>query len=189
MRRHDIKALWHMTHLDNLSGILENGLLSRHQVHQQGLAITDISDHEVQGRRASRQGLPHALHDYVPLYLRARNPMLFCLRRLNPTLCLVAIHPDVMLDNEFAISDGNAASLGTRFYDKLSDLRFLDWEALNREYWNSVPDGKRKRCAEVLVYPRVDSRYILGVHTAGLQSYQQLQAAGVAAQHSPAMFF
>lgn len=190
MARYGIPALWHITSRDNVAGIFRHGLLSRHLVHQRGLSVTDISDRDVQERRANRwNSLPHVLHDYVPLYLRARNPMLFCRRHLNPTLCLVAVHPEVMLDNEFAISDGNAASLGTRFYDRLSDLRFLDWEALNQEYWNSVLDGKRKRCAEVLVYPQVAPRYIMGVHTATLQSCQLLQAEGISTQHSRHLFF
>ncbi|WP_404296463.1 DUF4433 domain-containing protein [Halomonas sp.] len=190
MRRYNIPALWHITSRDNVPNILQHGLMSRHQVQRRSQPIVDISDGEVQQRRASRVGaLPHSLHDYVPLYLRVRNPMLFLRRRYNASLCLLEIAPAVTLDSEFAIADGNAACMATRFHDRLSDLRFLDWQALDQEYWNSVPDGKRKRCAEVLIYSRVTPGHILRVHAATLQTCQQLQAQGITAQYSPQLFF
>lgn len=190
MQRYRMPVLWHITSRDNVPSMVRHGLLSRHLMYRHGLPLTDISDRVVQERRAGRHGcLPHSLHDYVPLYLRARNPMLFCRRRYNQALCLVAIDPAVMLDSEFAITDGNAASWGTRFYGRLSDLRLLDWEALNCEYWNSVVDGKRKRCAEVLIHERVAPGYITGVYAASQESCQLLQEQGIAAQHAPEKFF
>lgn len=48
-------------------------------------------------------------------------------------------------------TDGNAASDATQFYNNTEDLNKIDWEVLKAERWTELPDGKRKRCAEVLV--------------------------------------
>ena len=67
-------------------------------------------------------------------------------------------------ENRFLFSDGNAASKKTQFYDSLNDLDKIPWDVLNGKYWGDFPDGKRKRCAEVLVYPRIDPQFITSIH-------------------------
>lgn len=54
------KLLYHLTHIDNLDSIIENGLLSRNQAIQRGLLNQDIANHDI---LESRQ-LNH-LDDYV----------------------------------------------------------------------------------------------------------------------------
>lgn len=54
------KLLYHLTHIDNLDSIIENGLLSRNQAIQRGLLNKDIANHDI---LESRQ-LNH-LDDYV----------------------------------------------------------------------------------------------------------------------------
>ncbi|AVI62978.1 DarT ssDNA thymidine ADP-ribosyltransferase family protein [Halomonas sp. GFAJ-1] len=189
-QRYGIGSLWHITSRENVATILGRGLMSRHLMQQSGLAMVDISDATVQDYRVAkgiRNGL--SLHDYVPLYLRAQNPMLFCRRAYNRTLCLLEIDISAWLQQGVLFTDGNAASLNTCFYERLSDLRFLDWDALNATYWTNVPDGKRKRCAEVLVPNRLPARFILRVHTASLESAAWLAQQGVQATFSPHRFF
>lgn len=189
-QRYGMTALWHMTSRENVATIMQNGLLSRHQMQQSALEMVDISDATVQNHRVAkgaRNGM--TLHDYVPLYLRAQNPMLFCRRSHNPTLCLLEIDLHACLQEGVLFTDGNAASRGTCFYDRLSDLRFLDWEALNASYWNDVQDGKRKRCAEVLVPHHLSAGFIVRVHTASLDSCAWLQQQGIKATFSPQRFF
>ena len=59
--------------------------------------------------------------------------------------CTVADYSGVLF------TDGNAASGATEFYDDFNKLNELDLEVLKADYWISFEDGKRKRCAEVLV--------------------------------------
>lgn len=60
MKIKDAKLLYHLTHIDNLDSIIENGLLSRNQVIQRGMLNQDIANPDI---LESRQ-LNH-LDDYV----------------------------------------------------------------------------------------------------------------------------
>lgn len=189
-QRYGIPSLWHITSRENVAAILSNGLMSRHRVLQRQVPLVDISEATVQDHRVAkgtRNGL--TLHDHVPLYFRARNPMLFCRRNRNASLCLLEIDTRVCLLGGVVFSDGNAASGSTQFYDHFSDLRFLDWQALDAVYWSNVPDGKRKRCAEVLVPHHVPVSLVHRVHTATAETCGWLQLKGIDAVHSPTLFF
>lgn len=189
-QHYGIPSLWHITSRENVATILSDGLMSRHRLQQGKVPLVDISEATVQSHRmakGTRNGL--TLHDHVPLYIRARNPMLSCRRHCNATLCLLEIDTRACLQSGVVIADGNAASGGTRFYDRLSDLRFLDWQALNAAYWSHVPDGKRKRCAEVLVPHHVPARLVRRVHAATTETRDWLLKQGINAVHSPTLFF
>lgn len=60
---------------------------------------------------------------------------------------------------EFAFSDGNAASIETQFFNSLYKLRQIPWDVLKANYWNDFPDGRRKRNAEFLIFPKVAPEY------------------------------
>lgn len=51
LQTHGIKYLYHMTYIDNLASIIENGLLSHNEAYKQGLIKADISDPNVQDIR------------------------------------------------------------------------------------------------------------------------------------------
>lgn len=90
-------------------------------------------------------------------------------------------------------TDGNAASRDTRFFDKASDLDKLPWDVLNAEYWNDFDDGKRKKCAEVLIYPSIDKKYIKAVHCSNFTAKRMVEknapSSSVPVKVSPELFF
>lgn len=90
--------------------------------------------------------------------------MLYVKRNTQDELCLIEISLSVLLEENFIFSDGNAAARNTRFYHSSNDLEHLPWGVLNASYWNDFADDKRKRCAEVLIYPSIESRYIKKIH-------------------------
>ena len=67
LQTNGIDYLYHMTYIDNLTSIIENGLLSHKEAYGQGRIEVDISDPNVQDIRArkteSRYKRP--LHEYV----------------------------------------------------------------------------------------------------------------------------
>ena len=70
----DLTTVDHMTHIDNLAGILANGLLAHNNDHQQ----VDISNQAVNSRRSKPEPVYNkSIHDYVPFYFNSKNAMLY----------------------------------------------------------------------------------------------------------------
>jgi hypothetical protein len=157
-----LDAFYHITHTDNLPGILTEGLLC----HRQARPARDISNPEIQQHRADKP-IPGAhgrtLHDCVPLFFAPRPPMLSALRDEQAAIIYVLVKCCVLLLPGVVCTDGNARSNTTTFLSRLDDLRRLDWGLLRAKYWNHQDpeqhrENKRRRSAEVLVphcIPRV----------------------------------
>lgn len=154
-RYRHVEHLFHITHEQNIPGIVaEGGLLSHNAAHA-SRSPTDVSDPEVQKRRASVVFHGRPLHDYVNLYFRAKGPMLSARRELQKSLVVLYVTRDLLHQPGVFFTDGNAASPRTRSFSDPSDLEQLDWNCLDAEFWTDICDGKRKRAAEVLVPDRV----------------------------------
>lgn len=163
--RHGVFCLWHLTHKDNIRRILIHGILNYYDAHGLHINRVDISDPDAQKWREHIE--PHykrKIHDYTPLYIKPRNPMLYVRRHLQSDLCLIEISLSALFENEYLITDGNAASRATRFFKSIENIDELPWAVLNGEFWPDHDDGKRKMCAEVLVYPKVAPSHIGTVH-------------------------
>lgn len=165
---HGRDCLLYLTHPSNLPSILENGILSYNGVVKRALPHEDISNACVQYRRGRKMVFDRPLHDYVPFYLVRRNPMLCAVSRYPRAYirvdCRVADKPGT------AFSDGNAASDGTLFYQDPSDIEMIPWRVIRAGRWTgqAYPDGKRQRCAEILVPDLVETNYILDVRVRDL---------------------
>ena len=153
MKEYNIIFFYHMTHISNIESIFKNNLLSHNKAHSSSYVNQDISMSSVNNRRNKILSINgQNLHDYVPLYIKIKNPMLFCRKDIGDDLVILNINKRILLDNENVIfSDGNAASGNTVFFNHLEDLEKLNWKCLNNPYWNDYDDGKRIKCAEILV--------------------------------------
>lgn len=153
---------YHMTHKDNLAGILQHGILSHSDVlTRDDILATDISEAGVQKRRDKQEPVYHRmLHDYAPLYINPKNPMLSARRSLQHEIVLLKISPNVLQDSQHVFTDGNAACHETLFSSK-SNVFETSIDVLNAKTWFDHIDGKRRRCAELLVYPKVQPVHIL----------------------------
>lgn len=176
----DPVLLYHITHLDNLSGILRGGYLHCHkEMRNSGLHPVDIAYPAIQDRRATTQ-VPCApggvLHDYVPFYFAARSPMLYALHRnqvagysggQTPILHLVtSVARLAETGHRFVFTDGHATMSFSRFFTDPADLDSIDWSVMQGQYWNDTPedpDRKRRRQAELLVYNRVSWQAMIGI--------------------------
>ena len=156
-----LKFLFHITSIDNLPSIARSGLLSHNLAHKRHKP-TDISLKEVQKRRSNKTDPIYCrpLHDYVPLFFRARNAMLFSCRDLQPRLAVLYVNSSVLLRPNIVFTDGNAAAIETRFFNRVDDLQCLDWRCLKAKYWTQFEDGKRKRGAEVLIPDKIASKFV-----------------------------
>ena len=146
-----INYLYYLVHVDNMLSIHRRGLLSHNVAHGRGFVTTDIADQDVVGRRAVKEVFGKPLHDYVPTYFTPKNPMLFRRREIQDDIVILCLDRDLLLQDGTIFSDGNAASGGTSFFNDLRFIGKLDFDCIRAERWSDFEDGRRKRCAEVLV--------------------------------------
>lgn len=168
MERSQVVELHYITPIDNLPSIRQRGLLCHKAV--QSLPHRSVALSTVQSRRAAKQipgGL--ALHEYVNLYLHARNPMMFFLKSNDPAhLAVIRVSPAVLDLPGAIISDGNSASGPTRFFPSPGGLTELNANHIFARYWThpdqwEQAERKRARCAEVLIPGNVPVQYLRGV--------------------------
>ena len=163
IQKYNIRYLYHMTDLMNLASVLQHGLLSHNEAHRRGLVSKDISNQEVNKRRGETLIDDTPLHDYVNFYFQPKNPMLSVKRDIQTQIVFLGADPRLLLEPTTVFSDGNAAADKTTFYRSTALLDQLPWEAINAAYWNDFEDGKRIKCAEILVYPKVETSNILKI--------------------------
>jgi hypothetical protein len=185
--------VWHITHFKNLNGIFKTGGLLSHSAVPAN-AYEDISDHAVQiYRRRNEPVYSRSIHSYVPTYLNPMNPMLYVKKEMFDSLCILRIQMSVVLENEFIFTDGNAASRDTNFYNDPQSVSKLNWDLLHGSTWTDShlePHvAKRIRCAELLVYPFIDVKYINGIYSCSSELVERLQRNGLKATYEPRLFF
>ncbi len=161
-------CIFHITHLNNLSSILRNGLLSKNQTASMRVRIKDISNSEIQDARATITipGTSHKLHDCVPMFFGARPAMLYAVKAkgvAQEEIVYVLVNWNIIGQPTTWFTDGNARDCETSFFQNISDLQEVDFRAAGAYYWGNKGDEvKRKKQAEVLKLNQVPLEEILG---------------------------
>jgi hypothetical protein len=178
-----VKDLWHISHRKNIKNILMLGILSHHDAYEMIDKIKDISDPGAQQWRKNIEPIYNReIHDYAPLYFEPYNPMLYVRREEIEKLCLLKVSLDVLVEGNFLITDGNAASRDTMFSNSTEFLDELPWDCIRAKYWNDFDDGKRKKCAEILVYPRIEPDYFEDIFCYSEKTKQKLYSQEISAK-------
>ena len=160
------------------------------EARQRRFIKKDISDSSVQKRRDRKDPHYHrSIHAYAPLYINPRNPMLYARHQLQESICIVEIDLRILDDRDFLLTDGNAAANKTKFFASLDGFRKLSWDVLKSRNWVDLEDGKRKMCAEALIYPSVPSAYLKRLHFLGSPHHDELQAIKIPKETTPSLFF
>lgn len=169
------KEFYYITHRDNLKSILKYGILSRSQRnklwHKIKFSITknkSIHNEEIVQKRKNKKFNGKSLWDYVNVYFQARNSILYTVVRRfeEKNIVVLQINSDIIRENNICITDGNAASNTTQFFENIHDgLNVLDSEQFKKEYWNNASE-KRKMMAELLIYNHIPKEKIIGIYTA-----------------------
>lgn len=168
-----IDHLFHITHLDNVPGILRRGLLCRNRIEDLQVPYMDLSDAECQERRSCRDldGRSVDLHDYVPLFIEPRNAMLYRLQRslsesgTADELAILQVSAAAAQWGASLLADGIASSPVSQIFHArdAAGWESLDWEAIRCRCWLDQPDpqaAKRRRMAEVMVSSHLQQRHI-----------------------------
>ena len=153
--------MYHITHRDNLENILRTGLMSHSYARLNKLMQNDIANNDVNERRSRVEPIHNrSLHDYVPLYFNPKNSMLFVRRNIQDNIVILAIDRMLIYTENTIFTDGNAANGPTNFFNDTNSLSQINWECIRAEYWSGFTDGKRKKMAEILIFPDISANYI-----------------------------
>lgn len=182
MRREELTELHYITHMNNVQSILRIGILSNKRASKVG--HTSVAMQEVQDRRA-KGVVPggRKLHEYVNLYVCARNPMLYKRQGQHIDLCVLRVNTDVLDLPGVVVTDANASSDYVRFAEAPGGLSIVDREATFAEYWTDsdpIVQWRKKsaKCAEVLVPDKVDPRFIMGAYVSCQEAADKLSRLG-----------
>lgn len=173
--------IYHITHIDNLESIVDEGcLLSDREMSNRMKSSTVIGFDRIKQRRLNElQVTCHPgtyVGDYVPFYFCPRSPMLYVIYKANSELKYGGGQRDVIHlvssveraselagDNRWAFSDGNAGARYTRFTNELSRFdEFVDASAIVARDWRD-PAIKEKKQAEFLYYGSFPLEGVLGI--------------------------
>jgi ssDNA thymidine ADP-ribosyltransferase, DarT len=167
----DQPSIYHITHIDNLTRIVEHGTLwSDARRLEEDCQCTIIGMSKIKQRRL--QEIEVTCHpgtrvgQYAPFYFCPRSIMLYVLHRSNlldldycegqePIIHFQADLGSVIEWAEkdgrpWAFTDGNAGSYCAAFYNDLANLEVIDWNAIAATDWRD-PLVKEAKQAEFLV--------------------------------------
>src|SRR6266702_1581952 len=166
MERSRVSELHYIVPIVNLTSIMERGILSHRRAETVDHA--SVADENIQDlRRNKRVPNGRLLHDYANTYFDARNPMMYKRLARRTELAVIRISPDILDIPGALITDGNAASGGTRFDPSPAGLTVLDEERVYAVSWMDSDtwayyEKKRQRCAEVLVPDVIAPSFLIG---------------------------
>lgn len=180
MLRSELTELHYITPMANLPSIMRYGILSHvraGRVQHESVAMAEIQD------RRSRVTVPRGrrLHEYVNLYICARNPMMYKCQDKHTELCVLKVSTDVLDFPGVVITTGNASSDYVRFASAPKGLEIVDREWTFADDWTD-PDQiqyfrkKAAKCAEVLVPDRVEPHYIKGGYVSCKKALNEFRA-------------
>lgn len=176
-----IKSLFYITHIDNITSILANGILSHGQVEATKVPFTPIYDSGIVSNRKNKPTPDRAsLWEYANLYFQPRNPMMYRVvhEKTTKDLAVIGVKPGILDLPQVLLTDGNAANNPTMFFKVADGLKMIEsqWSVIQAEYWKDVDGSKRKIMAECLVPDRIDPGYIHTVYVADHDAKKRVES-------------
>lgn len=187
--------LFHMTHINNLNKILDQGLFA----HSKITNYVDISNYDVNLRRGRKEKHHNfKLHDYVPLYFNARNAMLYQKQKEYPNKIVILEIDNSILNKDYTkFSKGNAARDDSEIETSKHKLINFPWLDIYSETWseNNHMNITRKSLmmSECLIYNHITAKYIRRIHCENIETYSKLKSNVIGIKQeiviSPHLFF
>ncbi len=164
----DIRALYYITHIDNLPSILANGLLSHERIRSEDVQNTTIYlEHLVNKRGNKYTSDGKNLWHYANLFFQPRNPMLFSVIKSKgkQNITVLRISNTVLQRQGIFITDGIASNKLTQIYPLSEGLEILQaqenmFQSSAWISWNHSDKVKRQLMAECLVPNQIGSKDI-----------------------------
>jgi ssDNA thymidine ADP-ribosyltransferase, DarT len=190
--------IYHITHVDNLPSILEQGgLLPDQRMIDRGGPSATIGMSRIKERRLGLSVKCHPgdyVGEYVPFYFCPRSIMLFLMHCRNPELAyrggqgpIVHLEADMQEAVAWAEAQGhrwaftlsNAGAFYAEFHKRLEDLSQVDWSAVRSQDFRDQQVKERKQ-AEFLLREFFPWHLVqrIGVHSPSVQMMVQRALPG-----------
>lgn len=171
-----IEGLYYITHIKNVSSILEKGILSHAEIKKQKLQPEVIYNASVMNRREIIRIDEKSLFEFANLYFQPRNAMLYSLQNNYQNLAIICIKSGILRRKNIYLSDGNAASNESKILPIDQAKKYLPKikAQVDHDWWNSNDGSKRKLMAECLVPQKVAASYIQSIYVSTQNSRENL---------------
>ena len=130
-----IESLYYILPIDNLSSVLENGILCRNLAPRSHMSFANeeiqINRHQI----IPCQDIGFNLHDYVPLFFSERPPLLYSANISPIDTVKIFISPKILLEPGAIFFDMNAVSDSATLFNDIRELPNLNWEIIHRRYY------------------------------------------------------
>jgi O-acetyl-ADP-ribose deacetylase (regulator of RNase III) len=172
-----LRGLYYITHIKNLSSILEKGILSHRLVEEDRTSHTAIYDEEIIAiRKSIKMPSGRSLWDFANLYFQPRNAMLYRVVFFSNVnrddIIVIGIKPSILKRKDIFITTGNAVSSGTQILSITEGEKIIKniREEVDKEWWAYEDGSKRKLMAECLVPDKVPPEYIQEIYAPNWQA-------------------
>jgi hypothetical protein len=170
-KRHPIKGLYYITHVDNIPSILKRGILFHKLVEEQQVQFTAIYDTQIVTHRRDRLTPDgKSLWEFANLYFQPRNAMLYrvIIEKDKNSIAIVAVSPQVLNFPGVWVAVGNAASPLSDILPVKEGLEVVSqmWDVINSDWWRKEDGSLRKMMAECLVPNVIPPEFIDSIYIA-----------------------
>ncbi|MCR5701086.1 MAG: DUF4433 domain-containing protein [Lachnospiraceae bacterium] len=157
------KLLYHLTQLDNMISIIENGLMSRKEVESLGIRYRDVADKEIISRREVL-----GLDKYIPFHFHPYSAFDVAVKKSHPDdkFVYITIKREFAKWAEFKVLIKHPLSLEEcNLYEYSEGIARMDWDTLEK---TGVDDqySKNVKMAEVLCDRTIPASLIQCVYVA-----------------------
>ncbi len=177
MQNKSIRFAYRITHISNIENILKVGIVkpSSPNANPNFISIGDTT--VIATRLTKRLSDGSIIGDYIPFYFGPRTPMLYVIqnglnnvKQQNPSdivYCVISLQDIINSKIDCVFTDGHALDKISRVYpcSQLSQIdQIINYDSVYATFWNTAPDLKRKKEAELLLkndLPAVFIKYYL----------------------------
>ena len=157
------KLLYHLTKIENLPSIIENGLIPRRSIKEKNIQFTDVADSEIIDKR-TKLGLdaytPFHFHPYSSFDVAVKHKF------NSKRLIYICIERDFARDKKFKILPQHPLSIvDCKLYNYDEGFSLINWKVLC-EAGSSHSNAKEIKMAECLTDSIILAEYFKCIYVA-----------------------
>lgn len=170
------KILYHLTHIDNLESIMENGLLSRNDALKLNQSFVDVADPDILKKRKLNR-----LDDYVLFHFYPNSAFDTAVKEKfgSENFVYIAIYKEFAKDNGFKVIPIHPLHGDFEIYDYEEGFEKINWELFEKKMQDISPlqrtDARLTKMAECISIDRVnpDSFFCIYCHDSKVEELKK----------------